>query len=280
MEQLAVTLIGIACLLTPAGALALAGLTYLAGMGAVQFPGISRGDRDPSKEWTTVPELAHKGGDALGAFAGLAGVGLGLLGFLLPWVNTRFTLGTGSLHPGGLNGSLSGVALMFQSLLVAVDLISEAGIGVGALLLLFAAAIALVPLALIVSGLVALGMVSVPLGLTRNLQSRFLARALLITVVLALGLSCALFGAAEATTGGLAIGGRSDTLGRAYSLSISVDTGFWVTVGGLLLALVGALLASVLGSSLDKWARRLVSMELPEGEQEAPAKKGTTPKGK
>ena len=184
MEQLAVVLIGVACLLTPASALVLAGVTYLTGIGSIQLPGISRRERDPNKEWTTVPELARKGGDALGALAGLAGAGLGLLGFLLPWVSARFTLATGALHPSGLNGSLSGVALLFQSLLVAFDMMSDGSIGVGLVLLLLSVAVALVPLALLIAGAVSLGLVSIPLGLVKNLQSRHLSRALLITVAI------------------------------------------------------------------------------------------------
>jgi len=46
----------------------------------------------------------------------------------------------------------------------------------------------------------------------------------------------------QGTVGGLKLGGSESTFGTSFDVDVGVTNGFWVTVGGLILLWVGAIL--------------------------------------
>ena len=111
------------------------------------------------------------------------------------------------------------------------------------------------------------GLISVPLGLAK-LKLKRLARGLLVLSALSLCLSCAFFAGIQATIGGIKVGGAEDFLGSSISLGAEVANGFWITVGGMILALVGAVFANTLSGTLANWAYGLTNLEKDLAEKE------------
>jgi len=254
------------CLLTPFVLLVLVASVYGLGVGAVKLPGIARKEAQEEKDWTTLPPLARKVGEGVAAAISLVGVLFGLLGFLLPWVEVNLSAARSLGDLGSLNGTLTGIALDLQSLIVGIGLLAsgnDTAVGVGIALLVLFLFITLIPIALLVTGALGLGMASSPLGLIKAKVER-LGRVLLIVSLIALCLSCTFFAGLQATVGGVQAGGRGGVLGSSVSLGVSVGGGFWVTVGGLVLALVGAITATVVAGRLEAWAENLAQLEVKE----------------
>jgi len=262
------------CVLVPILLAVLGGGVYGLGMGAVRLPGVARKELTPGEDWTTVSDLARKVSESLAAFVSVAGTLFGLVGFLLPWVQVNIGAGTELLDLGALNGSLSGIALAVQPFLVGTSLLGadiEGASTVAVLLMLVSVFVWPIPLALLASAVTGVGLVSVPLGLLR-LQFRRLARGLLAVSGASLILTCLFFAAIQATVGGVRVGGSEGLFGTSMSLGVQVSNGFWVTLGGALLALVGAVLAMALGPALERWSRSLSELKLQVLEQEAESK--------
>ena len=61
--------------------------------------------------------------------------------------------------------------------------------------------------------------------------------------------------------GGIKVGGSENVFGSSVSMGVDVTNGFWITVGGLVLALVGAIVANTMAGALSKWANNLASLD-------------------
>lgn len=274
MEKFVQLCLGSLCVLTPVVLLLVSGCVYWLGMGSIKLPGIGRQEIRPGKEWTTVPDLARKVTETVAAVISLMGTLFGLLGFLLPWVSVNVGAASGLLNLGGLNGTLSGIALAFQSFVAGIGLFSadfEGATSIGAILIVVSLLVSLIPLALLASAAVGVGLISIPLGLVK-VEIQRLARGLLITSFISLCLACSFFAGIQATVGGVKVGGSEGLFGSEISMGVEVTNGFWITIGGLVLAVVGAIVANTFPGALSNWAKNLASLE--SGKEE----KSETPK--
>jgi len=264
---------------TPIILILLSGGVYTIAMGIVNIPGIGRREKLTGKEWTTVSDLARKASELLAAVISLVGTLFGLLGFFLPWVSVNIGAAITLVDLGGLSGTLSGIALAFQPIVIGVGLLStefEGATGVGMGLILISVLVSLIPFALLVLAAIGIGMISIPLGLI-NIPIKRLAPGMLIMSVLSLCLTCAFFGGIQATVGGIKVGGSEGIFGSSMSIGAEVAYGFWITVGGLVLALIGAIAANTLPGALSSWATNLSDLESspelegsPEKEEDIP----------
>jgi hypothetical protein len=189
----------------------------------------------------------------------------GLIGFLLPWVKVKIEAGADlfNLDIGGLNGTLSGIALAFQSFVAGIGLFSvdiKGATGLALLFITISLLVGLIPVALVVSAGFGVGLISVPLGLIKAQIPR-LARGLLIMSIISLCLTCSFFAGIQATVGGVKVGGSEGLFGTSMEIGVEVANGFWITVGGLILALIGAIVMNTLAGALSKWATNLVTLE-------------------
>lgn len=256
--------------MTPFIFILLSGAVYTLGIGAVKIPGIGRREIQPGKEWTTVPDLTRKVTETFAAVISLIGTLFGFIGFLLPWVGVNAGSTGGLLNLGGLNGTLSGIALAFQSMVAGIGLLSADVEGTTALavgLIVVSLLVSLIPIALLVCAAIGVGLISVPLGFIK-IQIQRLARGLLIMSALSLCLTCIFFAGIQATVGGVQVGGSGG--GSSMSLGVEMANGFWVTVGGLVLALVGAVVVNTLAKSLANWAHNLTNLERETKSEETP----------
>jgi len=267
MEGIVSLCLSAVCVLTPIVIILLAGGVYTLGMGAVKVPGIGRREMHPGREWTTVPDLTRKASESVAAVISLVGSLFGLIGFLLPWVRVNIGAGARLLNLGGLNGTLSGIALVFQSMVAGVGLLStnvKGATGIAAALIVVSLLVSLIPLALLLTAAVGAGLISVPLGLVK-IQIQRLARMLLIMSVLSLCLTCTFFAGIQATVGGIKVEGSEGLFGSSVSIGVEVANGFWITVGGLVLTLVGSIIANTVAGALAGWAKNLTALEGEQG---------------
>lgn len=263
MENFVQLCLGSLCVLAPVVLVLLSSSVYALGVGAIKLPGISRQVINPKIHWITVPDLAHKVSETVAAVISLIGTLFGLLGFLLPWVSINVGAASDMLNLGGLNGTLSGIALAFQSLIAGVGLLSadfKGASSIGAILIVVSLLVSLIPLALLASAAMGIGLISVPLGLVK-MDIRRLARGLLVTSFISLCLACSFFASIQATVGGVKVGGSEGLFGSEISMGVEVTSGFWITIGGLVLALVGAIVANTFAGALSNWAKNLASLE-------------------
>ncbi|NOH04169.1 MAG: hypothetical protein HND47_20445 [Chloroflexi bacterium] len=263
MEGIVQLCLGVFCVLTPVLLFLLVGGIYGLGIGGIKLPGVARTEIRPGKEWTTVPDLTKKISQNLAAVLSLIGALFGLIGFLLPWVRVDIGAASDFLDIGGLNGTLSGIALAFQSMLAGLGLFSadiEGAAAIAFLLILVSLVVWLIPLALLVTAALGVGLISIPLGLVK-MQTPKLSRPLLIMSILSLCLACGFFAGIQATVGGVKVGGSESVFGSSFSMGVQVANGFWITVGGLVLALVGAVISNTIAEALSKWAENLASLE-------------------
>jgi len=271
MERLALLCLVGMCLLTPLVFALLTGGMYALGVGAMKVPGIARREMRSDKEWTTVPILTRKATEIVAAVVSLAGALLGLVGFLLPWVSVNIGAVGAFFDFGGLNGTLTGIALPLQSFIVGFGLLSsdfQELTALAGVLIAVALLVTLIPLALLLSAAIGVGLISVPLGLFKANFQR-LSRGLLVMSALSLCLLCAFFAGLQATVGGVQVGGSENIFGSSFSIGVRVANGFWITVGGLVLALIGAIAANTLAAALENWVQRLTKLE--EGLEKAEA---------
>lgn len=263
MESLFQFCLGTTCLLTPVLLILLAGGIYALGIGRVKVPGIARREMRPNEDWTTVPELSRRVTETLVTAISLVGAVFGLIGFMLPWASVNIGAGGELFDLGGLSGTMTGIALALQSLLAGIGLLSvevEGAIALALGLILVSLLLWLIPLAILVSAGIGVGLVSVPLGLLK-VQFQRLARGLLIASVLSLCLTCCFFAGIQATVGGLKVGGTEELLGTSVSIGVEVARGFWITVGGGILALLGAVVANTLATRVEDWTKNLATLE-------------------
>ena len=263
MEGFVRLCLGIFCIFTPILGVILVGGVYGLGIGGIKLPGIARSELRSGKDWTTVPELTRKISEGFAAGLSLIGAIFGLVGFLLPWVSVNIGAASAQLDIGGLNGTLSGIALAFQSLIVGIGLFSaqmEGAATLGLVLVIVSVIVWIIPIALLVTAALGAGLISVPLGLIKAEIPR-LSRLLLIMSALSLCLTCGFFAAIQATVGGIKVGGSESVFGSSISMGVEVANGFWITVGGLVLALIGAIVANTMANALSKWASSLATLE-------------------
>lgn len=270
MENLVQLCLGVFCVITPIVLFVLAGGVYGLGIGAIKLPGIARQEIHAGKDWTTVPDLARKATETIAAVISLLGTLFGLLGFLLPWVSVNIGAASAFFDLGGLNGTLSGIALAFQSFVAGIGVLSadfKGATSVGMILIVVSLLVSLIPLALLASAAMGVGLISVPLGLVK-IQIQHLARGLLIMSFISLCLACSFFAGIQATVGGVKVGGSEGLFGSEMSIGVEVTNGFWITIGGLVLALIGALVATTMAGTLSNWANNLALLESEIGKTE------------
>jgi hypothetical protein len=249
---------------------------YGLGIGGIKLPGVARSELRTGKDWITVPELTRKAIEGFAASLSLIGAIFGLVGFLLPWVSVNIGAASTLLDIGGLNGTLSGIALAFQSLVVGIGLFSvqaEGAATLGLVLVMVSLIVWIIPIALLITSALGAGLISIPLGLVKAEIPR-LSRLLLIMSILSLCLTCGFFTAIQATVGGVKVGGSESVFGSSISMGVEVASGFWITVGGLVLALIGAIIANTMANAIYKWAGNLAVLERPS-DGEKPEEKET-----
>ena len=270
MESIVQLCLGVICVLTPVLLVALSGGAYALGIGVIKVPGIGRREKVAGKDWTTVPDLTRKATETLAAVVSLVGTLFGLVGFLLPWVSVNLGGSSQLFNLGGLEGTLSGIALAFQSLLAGIGFFSakfEGASTIGFVLIAISLLVSLIPLALLASAAIGVGLISVPLGLV-NVKIQRLAGMLVTMSALSLCLTCAFFAGIQATVGGIKVGGSEGVFGTSVSMGVEVTNGFWITVGGLVLALIGAIVANTLAATLENWVKNLSSLDKDAGKVE------------
>ena len=270
MESITQLCLGFFCVFTPVLLLLLIGGIYGMGVGIVKIPGIGRKETLAGKEWTNVSGLTKRVSEGFAATISLVGTLFGLVGFLLPWVSIDIGAGSSLLNLGNLNGTLSGIALAFQSMIAGIGLLSagvKGAAGLGFVLIIVSLVVSLIPLSLLISAALGGGLISVPLGIIK-VQINRVARFLLVMSIISLCLTCGFFAAIQATVGGIKVGGSESVFGTSMSMGVEVASGFWITVGGLVLALVGAIIANTISDALSKWAENLASLESPSETKE------------
>ncbi len=277
MEGVVQFCIGSLCFFTPILLLLWIGIVYGLGVGSVKIPGIARGEVEDGKNWTNVPNLARKGTESLAATVSLIGALFGLIGFLLPWVKANIGGAAELFDLGSLDGTLSGIALAFQSLIAGFGLFAtdiDGAVGLGVLLIVLSLLIWLIPIAMLLSLAASAGLISIPLGLLKFEYKR-LSRIMLIASIISLCLGCVFFAGIQATVGGVKVGGSEGIFGTSISMGVEVANGFWISMGGLVLAMIGAIVANTLAPSLETWATNLTSLErdVPDEPDQNDAKK-------
>lgn len=257
MEQFSIFGLMLSCLALPLILLLLVGFAYALGIGGIKLPGVTRSVSASDKDWSTVSEAVRNTGKAIAAIIGLIGGLFGILGFLLPWANLDLS-GSGvlSVVVSGFKGSMTGIALALQSLVGSFLLIAskeEGMIVIGILLLILSLFIWLVAITVLATTILSLRIILVPLGLSKRDNSP-LARLLIVVGTTSLCLSLVFLAFMQATVGGIQMGAQG------IGLSFEVGSGFWITLGGLLLSVVGAWMAYILTEKLAEWTAKLTHL--------------------
>jgi hypothetical protein len=274
------------CMLTPVLLLVIVAIAYGLGTGAVRLPGVGRSTQDPDHDWTSAPELVRRMVALVAAALSMVGAGIGLIGYLLPWVQVR-----GDILGGGLGGSITGIALTWQTMTVGMGFLTGGGemmreLGTylapellqslalaGFILILISLFLTAIFLILLLTAIIGTGMVAVPLGLVRY-DTKRLTRWLLTSSFVALVMGCGFFGCLQATVGSVQVsgGGSLGLLGELeMELGVTVDQGFWVTMGGLILALIGAISATRLTTTMADWVKKLAALPREEPKTTPPS---------
>lgn len=262
MEEVVPLCLVTICVLVPLAMATLGVVIYFMGVGSLKIPGIARGEHREGKDWLSLPEFSQKTAETFGAVVSAIGALFGLVGFLLPWVQLNIGGGAGALDLGGLTGTLTGIAFMVQSFIVGVGLFGvevEGAALLGTILVASALFVALIPLTLVILTALGAGMVASPLGVLK-VNVRRLSKPLLLLSVLGLCISCGFLAAIQGTVGGLEIGGAESIFGTSFTFGIKVDSGFWVTVGGLVLAVIGAINVRSISSRLGEMTSKLANL--------------------
>ncbi len=264
--------LSLSCLAVPI-LLGFLGLTaYTLGVGAVRVPGVSRYEHREGQAWIAVPTFARRAGELLGVFLSGLGTLFGLLGYLLPWVALNLRVSEelmkelAELVPqleglGEVTGTWSGAAIALQSLIVGLKLLGAQFSGatsIATVLILLSLMLWLLLLLLILSLITSLVTVVRPLWKIR-LSVQAASRSLLLLLGAAFSLGCVFLIALQASVGGIGV------KMAGVSVSLTPAGGFWITMGGLVLALTGVFVAGVLAGTLEEWAQTLTTLPL-EGE--------------
>jgi hypothetical protein len=270
MENLVQLCLGVTCLLLPIVFALLASGVYMLGMGTIKLPGIGRGEIRSGKDWTTVPDIARKTSESFGAFICLMGTLFALIGFCLQWVSVNLGAGTEIFQLGGLNGSLSGIALAVQPIAIGIGLLTNdfnGSFGIAFILILISLSVMLIPFVLLISTTLGIELIAVPLGLLK-IDTRRVAKGLIILSFLSLILAGSFFAGIKATVGGVKFGGSVNILGTSMSIGIEVANGYWITIGGLVLTIIGAIIVITLSGGLAHWAKHLSTLDIDSGKTE------------
>ncbi len=263
--------LGTTCFLVPILLIIWWVLLYAFGLGGLRLPGISRQEvAEEGKAWTTVPRMARGVTEVGGIFLTIIGALFAFLGYLLPWINARVSLSGDLLDAlknlipqvkeiGQVTGNLTGAAVALQTLISGIALVregSQIALAGGAVLLLLSVMMWLLLAALLFA--ILLGVIR----LVAFAQARHSARALggwqVALLVLAFFLASAFLILVYASAGGM------DLSVVGFKAAVTVAGGFWITAGGLLLALIGAFISGILARVLERWTEVLGALRREE----------------
>ena len=244
MEKFSNILLAMLCIVLPFISLVFVLFAYNLGVGGISVRGVARGEADAKKHWTTVSELTEKLGQCLATTTTFLGSVLAFLGFLLPWQE-----------------STSGIALLLSFITDAFEQFDSGfeGATLNGMVFMLLALLMLVILAgLILANLVSLGMVSIHLGYTKGENKRFSRPALIIALV-GFVFSCGFLGIIQGVHG---LSQADVDIPFQVFLDAEMASGFWFTVWGFFLALIGALFANKLAGRFAEWVESLTTLNL------------------
>ena len=264
MQQFGNLLLSLACVLLPFIVILFIVVSYSLGTGGLKIRGIARGKTDEKKHWSNATQVSGGVGQVLASTAVLLGSLLALTGFLLPWLEINLSgmmeLSDllGDVMGGEFSGSTSGLSLMLLLFVAGYNIIGDS-IGTGLVLLALGLLLLAVLAGLILTLLVGAGKVSIHLGYTGGDQKRFSKPSLLLTLF-GLVFSCIFIGVIQGTLGGIQLGGSSPLGG--FEGGIQIANGYWLTIIGFTLALVGAVTSNKLAPRFSEWIEKLSSLAL------------------
>jgi len=270
MEGVTGVCLGLTCFSVPILLVIWWVILYALGLGGLRLPGVSRQEVE-GKAWAGVSQVARGVTEVGGILLSLGGALFGFLGYLLPWLNVRLGISGALLEDlanlipqvkeiGQVTGSWSGAAVALQSLIFGVVLArgdSQGAFFGGLALVLFSLALWLLLVVLLL--LILLGVARlVAIGKAR-LPGRTLGGWQVALLILAFFLTSAFLIVVQASAGGV------DLSVAGLKASITVAGGFWITAGGLVLALVGAFISGILAVGLERWTEILSGLRGEEG---------------
>ncbi|MGD8455055.1 MAG: hypothetical protein PVF83_01630 [Anaerolineales bacterium] len=264
MQQFGNLLLSLACILLPFIVIIFVIVSYSLGTGGLKIRGIARGKTDTKKHWSNATSVSESVGQVLASVTVLLGTLLALTGFLLPWLEINLSGGMeifdllGDVVSGEFSGSTSGLTLMLMLFVAGYNIIGDS-IGTGLILLVLGLILLIVLVGLILSLLVGIGKISIHLGFTEGNQQRFSRPSLLLTLF-GLVFSCIFIGVVQGTLGGIQLGGSSPMGG--FEGGVQVVSGYWFTVIGFFLALVGAVTSNKLAPRFSSWIEKISSLTL------------------
>jgi hypothetical protein len=240
-------------------------ISYSLSTGGLKIRGIARGKTNEKKHWSNVTQITGGVGQVIASTKILLGALLALTGFLLPWLEINLSGGMELFDlfdpvSGGFSGSTSGLSLMLLLFVAGYNVIGES-IGAGVLLLALGLILGIVLLGVIFSVLVGIGKISVHLGFTEGNNQRF-SKPLVMVTIFGLLFSCIFLGFIQGTLGGIQFGG--DLPFGGFEGGIQVSNGYWYTVIGFFLALVGAVASNKIAPRYSQWIEKLSSLNLDE----------------
>ena len=256
MEGLIQVLVILSCVAGPLSLILTIGVIYGIGIGRIAIPGVIDKATDGRKG---VGSFARKSIEILAGIISLIGGGFGFLGFLLPWLRVDVGASSELLNLGSFGGSMNGIAIAFQAGSGGAGLLSsgfEGAYGLGFTLLLISGFSWIIALLLGLATLTGVGLFTIQIGLMKD-SRRLVPKVLLVIIALSLCSTCAFFSGVQATIGGIQMGGSEEIFGTTLSLGAQVANGFWITVGGLLIALVGAIAYSNIAPKIESWAEQI-----------------------
>jgi hypothetical protein len=253
MIQFSNTLIGIQCVIIPVVAIIFMFLFYFMAVGSLNIGGIARQKLEKTKHWITVTDLTRKFMQFFASVTLLIGALVAFAGYVGPWVSAYISADFGLLDLGSVHGSVSGLALMVASFAGAVGAFkAEGALFAGLVLLLIGLLLLLFTVILLVLLVVAVLRLISHLGYTKD-GTVFLKPAMVVNMAaFVIGFIFLLLL--------LLVGGAKVEMEMVPQIELA--SGFWFTIGGLFIALVGNIWASKLTEMFAGWIETLTGLKM------------------
>jgi len=263
MQQFSNLLLTLLCVVLPFIVIVFVVVSYSLSTGGIKIRGIARGKTNEKKHWSNVTQITGGVGQVLASTKILLGALLAFTGFLLPWLEINLSGGMEFYDlfdavSGGFSGSTNGLSLMLMLFVIGYNVIGES-LGAGILLLAMGLILGLVLIGVIFTIFVGIGKISIHLGFTDGDNQRFSKPSLMLTI-LGLFFSCIFLGIIQGTLGGIQLGGELPFGG--FEGGAHLANGYWLTVVGFFLALVGAVTSSKIAPRYSQWIEKLSSLTL------------------